>query len=202
MPCTLPSCLFGAYEVCSVSCVFSFCFSSFASSSDFKERGFVFLREVISGAGAVRGDVVTPLRAHSFRGFATSTVFMQNWSVSKVLEAASWRLNSIFAFFYLRDGRLAIPWPHCGCRFRPSFFFFFFFGLLFCSCERFRGNPVFGEPSLILCLLCFGWWGSGEFSYWVQMQISRNLWCSILLRRGWWFPGFLNAVWVLVGWQC
>ena len=37
-----PSCLFGAYEVCSVSCVFSFCFSSFAFSSDFKEHGVVF----------------------------------------------------------------------------------------------------------------------------------------------------------------
>ena len=62
-----------------------------------------FLREVISGAGAVRGDVVTPLRAHSIRGVATSTVFLQNWSVSKVLEAASWRLNSVFASFYLSD---------------------------------------------------------------------------------------------------
>ena len=47
-----------------------------------------FLREVISGAGAVCGDVVTPLRAHSIHGVATSTVFMQNWLVSKVLEAA------------------------------------------------------------------------------------------------------------------
>ena len=62
-----------------------------------------FLREVISGAGAVRGDVVTPLRAHSIRGVTTSTVFLQNWSVSKVLEATSWRSNSVFASFYLRD---------------------------------------------------------------------------------------------------
>ena len=62
-----------------------------------------FLREVISGTGAVRGDVVTPLRAHSIRGIAISTVFMQSWSVSKVLEAASWRSNSVFASFYLRD---------------------------------------------------------------------------------------------------
>ena len=61
-----------------------------------------FLREIISGAGAVRGDVVTPLRAHSIRG-AAITVFLQNWSVSKVLEAASWSSNSVFASFYLRD---------------------------------------------------------------------------------------------------
>ena len=62
-----------------------------------------FLRKVISGAGAVRGDVVTPLRAHSICSGATSTVFMQNWSISKVLEAVSWRSNSVFASFYLRD---------------------------------------------------------------------------------------------------
>ena len=35
-----------------------------------------FLMEVISGAGAVCGDVVTPLRAHGIRGATTSTVFM------------------------------------------------------------------------------------------------------------------------------
>ena len=48
-----------------------------------------FLREVILDAGIIREDVSTPLRVHSIRGVATSTVFMQNWSVSKVLEAAS-----------------------------------------------------------------------------------------------------------------
>ena len=91
---------FGVFEVCGVSCVFPFCFSSFAFSSDFKERCVVFSDEVISGAGAVLGDVVTPLRAHGIRGATTFTV-MQNWSVSKVLMAASWRLNSVFGFFFL-----------------------------------------------------------------------------------------------------
>ena len=43
-----------------------------------------FLREVISGVGAVRG-------------------FLQIWSVSKALEALSWRSNSVFASFYLCD---------------------------------------------------------------------------------------------------
>ena len=38
----LPSCLFGAYDVCSVLCVIAFCFSSFTFSSDFRERGVVF----------------------------------------------------------------------------------------------------------------------------------------------------------------
>ena len=48
-----------------------------------------FLSEVISGAGAVRGDKGPPLRAHSIRGLSTSAVFFANWSVSKVLEAAA-----------------------------------------------------------------------------------------------------------------
>ena len=102
-PCALPSCLFRAYNVCSVLCIFAFCFSSFTFSSDFKQRGVVFLGEVFSGTGAVRGVGVNPLRAHSIRGVATSTVFMQNCSVSKVLETASWRSNSVFVSFFLRD---------------------------------------------------------------------------------------------------
>ena len=62
-----------------------------------------FLREVISEAGAIRQDVAAPLRAHSVRGVTTSVSFLQNWSISKVLEAATWRSNSVFASFYFRD---------------------------------------------------------------------------------------------------
>ena len=62
-----------------------------------------FLREVICGAGAVREGAGPSLRAHSIRGASTSAVFMQNWSVSKELAATSWRSNSVFASFYLRD---------------------------------------------------------------------------------------------------
>ena len=62
-----------------------------------------FLREVISEAGAVRQDVAALLRAHSVRGVATSVSFLRNWSISKVLEAATWRSNSVFASFYFRD---------------------------------------------------------------------------------------------------
>ena len=62
-----------------------------------------FLREVISEAGAVRQDVAAPLRAHSVRGVVTSVSFLRNWSISKVLEAATWRSNSVFTSFYFRD---------------------------------------------------------------------------------------------------
>ena len=30
-------------------------------------------------------------------------MFLKNWSISKVLESASWRLNSVFASFYFED---------------------------------------------------------------------------------------------------
>ena len=62
-----------------------------------------FLREVISGAGAVREVGSPPLRAHSIRGVSTSAAFLKNWSVTKVLEAASWRSNSVFSSFYFKD---------------------------------------------------------------------------------------------------
>ena len=62
-----------------------------------------FLREVISDAGAVRGDGGPPLRAHSIRGMSSSASFFQNWSIQKVLEAATWRSNSVFASFYFKD---------------------------------------------------------------------------------------------------
>ena len=61
-----------------------------------------FLRDVIIGAGAA--DVVpgSSVRAHSIRGVATFVAFLQNWWASKVLEAATWRSNSVFASFYLK----------------------------------------------------------------------------------------------------
>ena len=43
------------------------------------------------------------MRAHSTRGVSTSAASHQNWSVASVLESATWRSNSIFASFYLRD---------------------------------------------------------------------------------------------------
>ena len=69
-----------------------------------------FLREVISGAGSVREGAGPSVRAHSIHGVSTSAVFIQNWSVSKVLGAASWRSISFFASFYLRDVRYVFEW--------------------------------------------------------------------------------------------
>ena len=56
-----------------------------------------FLREVIHGAEA--GTV----RAHDIRGVSTSVAFHRNWSVSAVLDAASWSSSSGFTSFYMRD---------------------------------------------------------------------------------------------------
>ena len=60
-----------------------------------------FLRRVILGSGSVV-DSSMP-RAHSIRGVATSAAFIRNWSVSKVLEASTWRSNPVFASLYLKD---------------------------------------------------------------------------------------------------
>ena len=61
-----------------------------------------FLREVIVHSGASSEAVVAP-SAHSIRGIATSSAFFRNWSLRSVLEAASWRSNTVFTSFYLRD---------------------------------------------------------------------------------------------------
>ena len=74
--------------------------SSFPSHPISKNAVSYFLREVISEAGSVRPDVAAPLRAHSVRGVATSVSFLRNWSISKVLEAATRRSNSVFAFYF------------------------------------------------------------------------------------------------------
>ena len=61
-----------------------------------------FLREVISAAGAARPQVGS-LRAHEVRSVSTSVAFHRNWSVSSVLESATWASSSVFSSFYLRD---------------------------------------------------------------------------------------------------
>ena len=61
-----------------------------------------FLREVIVHSGASSEAVAAP-RAHSIRGIATSSAFFRNWSLSSVLEAPSWRSNTVFTSFYLRN---------------------------------------------------------------------------------------------------
>ena len=61
-----------------------------------------FLRDVNSSAGASRPEVGR-LRAHDVRSVSTSVAFHRNWSVSAVLESATWSSSSVFSSFYLRD---------------------------------------------------------------------------------------------------
>ena len=61
-----------------------------------------FLREVIHEAGTSRPDG-GPVRALSISGVFTSAAFHWNWSLSSVLESATWRSNSVFVSFYLFD---------------------------------------------------------------------------------------------------
>ena len=63
-----------------------------------------FLREVISAAAAARPQVGS-LRAHEVRSVSTSVAFHRNWSVTSVLESATWASSSVFSSFYLRDIR-------------------------------------------------------------------------------------------------
>ena len=60
------------------------------------------LREVVHGAEAAHPEVGT-VRAHDIRGVSTSVAFHRNWSVSAVLDAATWSSSSVFTSFYLRD---------------------------------------------------------------------------------------------------
>ena len=65
-----------------------------------------------TGAGSVEGN---PVRAHSFRSISPSVAFHRNWSVSSVLEAATWGTNSIFASFILHVFTL-VPFVAAGAR--------------------------------------------------------------------------------------
>ena len=61
-----------------------------------------FLRDVISSAGASRPEVGR-IRAHDIRSVSTSVAFHHNWSVSAVLESATWSSSSVFSSIYLHD---------------------------------------------------------------------------------------------------
>ena len=58
-----------------------------------------FLRDVITAARPEVGNV----RAHDICGVSTSVAFYRNWSLSAVLESATWSSSSVFSSFYLRD---------------------------------------------------------------------------------------------------
>ena len=51
-----------------------------------------------AGAGIVEGK---PVRVHSFRSLSPSAAFPQTWSVSSVLEEATWGTTLVFALFLL-----------------------------------------------------------------------------------------------------
>ena len=62
-----------------------------------------FLRQILSDAGTAQAESSGPPRALSIRGMTTFAAFLRNWSVSKVLEAATSRSNPGFASFYFKD---------------------------------------------------------------------------------------------------
>ena len=74
--------------------------SPFLSSSSLLTS---YLRDLMVASGAVGVAEGPAPRAHEVRSVATSVAFMRNWSVARVLEAATWRSQSVFSSFYLRD---------------------------------------------------------------------------------------------------
>ena len=70
-----------------------------------------FLHEVIVHSGSSSESVAAP-RAHSIRGIATSSAFFKNWSLSSVLEAASWRSTTVFISFYFKDMQYVFEGVH------------------------------------------------------------------------------------------
>ena len=62
-----------------------------------------FIRDLIVKTGALGVAEGPAPRAHSVRSISTSVAFMKNVSVSKVLEAGTWRSNFVFSSFYLKD---------------------------------------------------------------------------------------------------
>ena len=69
------TCLFEEDWVCYGSSFLFVCFTLILSRPMSKNAISFFLREVISSAGAVKGDEGPPWRAHSIRGISTSATF-------------------------------------------------------------------------------------------------------------------------------
>ena len=85
--------------------------SSKCPSKAMSKNGISYLlRELIVQSGASSQSGQAP-RAHSIRGIATSA-FFRNWSLCSVLEAASWRSNTVFTSFYLRDLHFTLDGVH------------------------------------------------------------------------------------------
>ena len=67
------------------------------------------LRELIVQSGTSSQSGQAP-RAHSICGIATSSAFFRNWSLRSVLEAASWRSNTVVTSFLLAGFTFYIRW--------------------------------------------------------------------------------------------
>ena len=62
-----------------------------------------FIRSLITDSIVLGADEGPVPKAHSVRSVATSFAFQKNWSIARILEAATWRSQSVFTSFYLRD---------------------------------------------------------------------------------------------------
>ena len=76
-------------------------------SHSLSKNAVSFFLRVIHKA-EVASPEVGSVRAYSIRGVLTSTAFHRNWSVSSVLESATWGTNLVLASFYLRDLRTSL----------------------------------------------------------------------------------------------
>ena len=80
-----------------------------------------FLFECVAGACVIRdrmGDSANP-KAHSIQRFSLSVNFFKNCFFKSIIVASCWKLNSIFASFYLRDAQfvfivLGVPFYQLG----------------------------------------------------------------------------------------
>ena len=64
-----------------------------------------YLCESFVDSNALRDDVDPAVRpsAHSIRGVSASKNFLKNWFICNVLEAVTWRSNSVFANFRFKE---------------------------------------------------------------------------------------------------
>ena len=79
-----------------------------------------FLREVIHGAEASHPEVGS-VCAHDISGVSTSVAFHRNWSVSVVLDAATWSSSSVFTCVtFSMSFRVFARWVRSWLRVRGS----------------------------------------------------------------------------------
>ena len=62
-----------------------------------------WIRRVISRTHSEAGDLVSRPRARETRGLGPSLLFKKNYSVEAMLRAGTWRRQTTFSRFYLRD---------------------------------------------------------------------------------------------------